>query len=305
MILGEFLRFQSTRPRGTRPSCQLTSSASASFNPRVREGRDFDNAVARRSVPVSIHASARDATHPQVAAAAFCLFQSTRPRGTRRKYGLASVGSQKFQSTRPRGTRRRESQTLCNLLRFNPRVREGRDVSAGKTAAEARFQSTRPRGTRRNECRIYTANLLFQSTRPRGTRPYPQRTGSLRSVSIHASARDATRVKTITNSCNGCFNPRVREGRDFKTRRPSGRLLRFQSTRPRGTRQFITDVPDLKIQFQSTRPRGTRRKIIHTKVLQFSVSIHASARDATTIYNQNTRVLTVSIHASARDATYL
>ena len=100
--------------------------------------------------------------------------------------------------------------------------------------------------------------MLFQSTRPRGTRPAGCRDGVADiAVSIHASARDATRLS--------------------KTARLT---LWFQSTRPRGTRQFDVMLriwPVVSIhasardatrsgrcsastkKFQSTRPRGTRR----------------------------------------------
>ena len=79
----------------------------ASFNPRVREGRDGYDGTSQINVAVSIHASARDATYldyvglvlPQVsihasardattlieAFDALTVFQSTRPRGTRRQ----------------------------------------------------------------------------------------------------------------------------------------------------------------------------------------------------------------------------
>ena len=77
-------------------------------------------------------------------------------------------------------------------------------------------------------------------------------------VSIHASARDATL-------------PVLR----------LLRLLRFQSTRPRGTRQ-ADGVGQIELDL---------------------VSIHASARDATDVKGLAEIYSNVSIHASARDAT--
>ena len=96
-----------------------------------------------------------------------------------------------FQSTRPRGTRplRRAATRLSGC--FNPRVREGRDPASLRLLPVAVFQSTRPRGTR------HLANMMWDTL----------------SVSIHASARDATRRHCAMRSCP-CFNPRVCEGRD-------------------------------------------------------------------------------------------
>ena len=59
------LEFRSTRPRGARPvSTPPPVARRWSFDPRAREGRDFDLCfVAGKSVKVSIHAPARGATN--------------------------------------------------------------------------------------------------------------------------------------------------------------------------------------------------------------------------------------------------
>ena len=99
------IKFQSTRPRGT---------------------RQYDDRTVTLSI-VSIHASARDATKYFRMCRDNLLFQSTRPRGTRHGLLNGIVEHSEFQSTRPRGTRR--SMYLSRTFRssFNPRVREGRD----------------------------------------------------------------------------------------------------------------------------------------------------------------------------------
>ena len=43
--IGGIMEFQSTRPRGARPSTCSSRSARASFNPRARVGRDYCPAV--------------------------------------------------------------------------------------------------------------------------------------------------------------------------------------------------------------------------------------------------------------------
>ncbi len=124
--------FQSTRPRGARRAgLRPRPRARRSFNPRAREGRDAPAFTYRLlRAMVSIHAPARGAT-------------------LRRPRGLPSLG------------------------RFNPRAREGRDpnqreflgpieeVSIHAPARGATTIRSGPRVTPRK----------FQSTRPRGARP--------------------------------------------------------------------------------------------------------------------------------------
>ena len=165
------------------------------------------------------------------------MFQSTRPRGARRRWrssvpGLQvsihapawgatlvrlSVDSRRmFQSTRPRGARRvagRRESLSRRLVCFNPRARVGRDVEVdaampyrgvsihapawGATAADAPVQS----------------GCTFQSTRPRGARRASASTRSAGAVSIHAPAWGATRTG-VRHQRSSRFNPRARVGRD-------------------------------------------------------------------------------------------
>ena len=58
-----------------------------------------------------------------------------------------------------------------SFARFNPRVREGRDMFvSGTRLPVGLFQSTRPRRTRLHREMARALELLFQSTRPRRTR---------------------------------------------------------------------------------------------------------------------------------------
>ena len=141
--------FQSTRPRGTRRRQVSQPSGARSFNPRVRAGRDKQDKTIIIHAPVSIHASARDATR-------------------RRLWSCTSV--------------------RC----FNPRVRAGRDDF---TPVILRYTSVSIHASARDailSAQNNSLGLWFQSTRPRGTRPGCR------------SAKSGT----------GCFNPRVRAGRD-------------------------------------------------------------------------------------------
>jgi len=203
--------FQSTRPRGARPSSAAVRSATVSFNPRARGGRDH--------IPQSC-------TTPAV-------FQSTRPRGAR--HALSATNDKLRVSIHaPAGGATASSDRDFVAARFNPRARGGRDLPKKPPPPMLLFQSTRPRGARlinvallrdrrvsihapaggATQCVSPAAQILaFQSTRPRGAR--------------HVPAFNPVHIL--------CFNPRARGGRDIN--RPHCLLdFVFQSTRPRGAR---------------------------------------------------------------------
>ena len=122
--------FQSTRPRGARPS-------------RV--------AMAFASNAVSIHAPARGATARRRSLLISALFQSTRPRGARPFSGLPLKFFFLFQSTRPRGARRVSVCCFGVIRAFQstrPRGARQQLIRLFRLALVA-FQSTRPRGARR------------------------------------------------------------------------------------------------------------------------------------------------------------
>ena len=144
--------FQSTRPRGARPSKRLAPCRQRRFNPRAREGRDRAYSMVLWSTP------SFQSTRPRGARLASLLypydddaFQSTRPRGARPRLSSSSGGGAEFQSTRPRGARQKVKVEITwpdivsihapaggatmvhslkpdNSNRFNPRARGGRDM---------------------------------------------------------------------------------------------------------------------------------------------------------------------------------
>ena len=99
---------------------------------------------------------------------------------------------------------------------FNPRLREGGDcLVAPVQVIFVLFQSTPPRGRRLMPMCHYLEQHIFQSTPPRGRR-LRCRVGCavLIVISIHASAREATRGLSRQSSSGLHFNPRLREGGD-------------------------------------------------------------------------------------------
>ena len=184
--------FQSTRPRGTRPRLLFLQLLFVCFNPRVRAGRDPPQWQAASSAPVSIHASARDATRKKPRSASARKFQSTRPRGTRPDSPPVFADRVGFNPRVRAGRDLEDSSKSVSVTGFNPRVRAGRDPQLYGDRRAAKFQSTRPRGTRRCRCATLAGKISFNPRVRAGRDSRPP--GS--------------------DSCQQGFNPRVRAGRD-------------------------------------------------------------------------------------------
>ena len=216
-------------------------SSSSGFNPRLRAGGD-------RSAGESTCSSG--------------AFQSTPPRGRRRESFAGRPFSKAFQSTPPRGRRHpaRPSRS-ARPQSFNPRLRAGGDpICRRRRDAEYTFQSTPPRGRRPEDSAWIT---------------------SMRAVSIHASAREATSTPST----------------------PLESPAKFQSTPPRGRRRAVAGAG-----------RGEVAVSIHASAREATL---ASGSDLTGRPGFNPRLRAggdgdgrhdlfdrhVSIHASAREAT--
>ena len=194
----------------------------------------------------------------------------------------------------------------------------------------ASFQSTPPHGRRRDSARL--RNHERTSFNPR------LRTGGDVSValapvatvvSIHASAREATRTYQRMPARLDRFNPRLRTGGDTARPALSKKPTRFQSTPPHGRRRPVHRLCGARqLGFNPRLRTGGDRIKIRLYGIDCPVSIHASAREATgpgksltaarSSFNPRLRTggdravaayfgseSSVSIHASAREATLI
>jgi len=188
--------FQSTRPRGARPSGATPAAGEITgFNPRAHAGRD--------SAYTSI-------------ATTRAMFQSTRPRGARRIPRTTSTQSPLFQSTRPRGARRLAVDQFVPHIGVSihapTRGATRENVDAEQPAQVSIHAPTRGATPTRLPC---MGKSLFQSTRPRGARRIAGLILNPRiNVSIHAPTRGATRDRPARGPLHPCFNPRAHAGRD-------------------------------------------------------------------------------------------
>ena len=296
--------FQSTHPRGVRLGDSCLQKPPDCFNPRTREGCDSTPGLACRLCRFQ-------STHPRGVrpAAARVLsevswFQSTHPRGVRpgNLFDPATVivsihaparGATLLWRRRcllPRGFNPRtregcDEMSTPERLRssFNPRTREGCDKLASfLVRVQGLFQSTHPRGVRLPTCLRKLHHRTFQSTHPRGVRLIPHNNSTVKSVSIHAPARGATRFSagcitaptvsihrdlhsfpTRRSSDLGGFNPRTREGCDVGVN--NGNLKASFNPRTREGCDLRIPQSGRSIMFQSTHPRGVRLLTRQTK----------------------------------------
>ena len=144
----------------------------------------------------------------------------------------------------------------ARAMRFNPRVREGRDclnpfrrwlcsgvsIHASVKDATKRYWGFNERrfcfNPRVREGRdgfnfVFASDNSSFNPRVREGRDFcGDCTDPVVMVSIHASVKDATVRTFIRSRCQPCFNPRVREGRDWDSETAQHCKQLFQSTRP-------------------------------------------------------------------------
>ena len=147
-----------------------------------------------------------------------------------------------FQSTLPRGERQTQivDQEISTIISIHAPARGATQYQPSKLFFLLRFQSTLPRGERRISVVLMSAASLFQSTLPRGERhDNMQYLCNEYNISIHAPARGATfygNGKPVYEKSD--FNPRSREGSDQIGENHRVHATKFQSTLPRGERQY-------------------------------------------------------------------
>ena len=222
--------FQSTRPRGARPTTTLVACLPPySFNPRARVGRDlhapraragkgvFQSTRPRGARPyvwvsycktqVSIHAPAWGATCRWPHGARWATVSIHAP-----AWGATTVGAgpgQAPNSFNPRARVGRDGGAPCEALAgrsFNPRARVGRDLGVPARRPLIRRVSIHAPawGATRIPGGSATINIGFQSTRPRGARRRQAcRKGHLARVSIHAPAWGATGRWSVCHGGSG------------------------------------------------------------------------------------------------------
>ena len=255
------------------------------FNPRSREGSDFSRP---RSFPC------------------FLRFQSSLPRGERRKSCAIPQIPKKFQSSLPRGERHGSTYHSCHHVHFNPRSREGSDgIQRHGSGCRENFNPRSREGSDLMLNILYFYDFLFQSSLPRGERPpFPlfclPVVSDFNPRSREGSDRDTPSYRwRCTN-----FNPRSREGSDLMLNILYFYDFLFQSSLPRGERPpfplfclpVVSDFNPRSREGSDTLPRSRFPSTV--------ISILAPARGATAcIIGMSDCPIVISILAPARGAT--
>ena len=253
--------FQSTRPRGARPTSSSAGWPIRSFNPRAHAGRDTSPRTtdAETAFQSTRPRGARPAaTCEQTSAASF----NPRAHAGRDLDAAAAAGALIVSIHAPTRGATRAGRTRCRArCCFNPRAHAGRDISPFRSRATAAlFQSTRPRGARLS---LLTTSSTLTSFNPRA----------------HAG-RDRRLAARSWPRC--CFNPRAHAGRDAHNRRNKVMYLLFQSTRPRGARPAVRP-PAGKGRCFNPRAHAGRDSGLRAPQSGLKVSIHAPTRGATRV----------------------
>ena len=119
--------FQSTHPRGVRPTTRLWNFRLNRFNPRTHEGCDPAILLTNSSRRVSIHAPTRGATGKNLIRRPRSEFQSTHPRGVRLYIRRRTIYRSSFNPRTHEGCDTSERHSKHLPQGFNPRTHEGCD----------------------------------------------------------------------------------------------------------------------------------------------------------------------------------
>ena len=150
----------------------------------------------RIRVRVSIHAPARGATSRHQRVACSVCFNPRSREGSDPKPLIPDAPVRAFQSTLPRGERRRDSRPRTLWRSFNPRSREGSDGRRAQSGTKCHVSIHAPARGATSVSRPFVPLRGFQSTLPRGERQLLNFLKALLEVSIHAPARGATNPRS-------------------------------------------------------------------------------------------------------------
>ena len=258
---------------------------------------------------------------------AFDGFQSTPPRGRRRRGGHGRAGRIAISihaSTREATARDARKPSSINIS-IHASTREATACQAVRHVPSEGFQSTPPRGRRRVGFRHRRSRTYFNPRLHEGGDPRQAAARRPRRISIHASTREATSTgrpprtperisihastREATESCETPSPGSLFQSTPPRGRRPGydpgtghGKTV-FQSTPPRGRRHITAAISIPRIGFQSTPPRGRRHTTNVVKEIneQFqSTPPRGRRRHQHRPFHPRREI---SIHASTREAT--
>ena len=241
-------RFQSTFPRGERHLCWLVAVKHIHFNPRSLVGNDYIPVGTYTIVEISIHVPSWGTTIFTRRQPPCILFQSTFPRGERRKSEHKEEPEWQFQSTFPRGERR-----FANICRSYRRVISIHVPSWGTTETWNGVET------------FHHISIHVPSW---GTTTAKRLSRRVNNISIHVPSWGTTKYPACSSPSAKSFQSTFPRGERLDTNKTALVCGPFQSTFPRGERRGCNVFLGKDRKFQSTFPRGERRQIF-TNILCF------------------------------------
>ena len=228
---------------------------------------------------ISIHAPARGATMVDKNGKRIWEFQSTLPRGERRRrqkrlwtFWTISIHAPARGATRQantfhpdfrisihapaRGATSKSIRQTSTSVHFNPRSREGSDAVWNRQRENDIYFNPRSReGSDIGIGWIWTEYIQFQSTLPRGERLIAFTTYAVM-IDFNPRSREGSDPGSRCKAWqHRYFNPRSREGSDVESVAASAAVVIFQSTLPRGERPQLPHLQRYSIRNFNPRSR--------------------------------------------------
>ena len=202
--------------RGATRTWHGTRAPSKHFNPRSREGSDFDQIFISVLQVISIRAPARGATSSLKSFSIFDVFQSALPRGERQRKLMLPWLHRYFN---PRSREGSDQVTAADQVGDRISIRapaRGATYAALRVLNVTKFQSALPRGERLTRTAEDFVQIDFNPRSREGSdTPFSQKASPV-NISIRAPARGATVVNIVILG-----------------------KLKFQSALPRGERRLL------------------------------------------------------------------
>ena len=236
---------------------------STHFNPRSREGSDVIIMILSNFV-FNFNPRSREGSdvYPAGFFVSTTLFQSTLPRGERRSAGNCSVNCTRISIHAPaRGATSDRLPQLSLSSNFNPRSREGSDLSSsGTSSIQSRNFNPRSReGSDKQRDRKQESRIYFNPRSREGSDRYILQDFLFPLLYFNPRSREGSdAANESTKFGRWYFNPRSREGSDGKIPRLTHIINNFNPRSREGSDSAF---------------RGSR--------LSIAISIHAPARGAT------------------------
>ena len=231
---------------------------------------------------ISIHAPAKGATISCPSKVLFCNISIHAPAKGATIVPVIQSNPNTFQSTLPRRERRICYLLHCRRSDFNPRSREGSDLSQSKQSIQRYlFQSTLPRRERRSWMRSQIRVCIISIHAPaKGATQIIWNYWKIYSISIHAPAKGATFLFRYRALGDAISIHAPAKGATHQQRYVVTQLSYFNPRSREGSDSDTDSIHMLDDDFNPRSREGSDKDVNRLETL-ITISIHAPAKGAT------------------------